>query len=110
MRRDGSAPRQRGRAHVERPAGRRIRRARGARDAFRTEPGRGPASPAAPPAPGRGDLMTTRDIHIHVEKTPAPGFGLVAMRTRITEAIGLVPDLPKTVGTGCGRRRPIAMT
>jgi hypothetical protein len=32
------------------------------------------------------------------------------MRTLITEAIGLVPDLPKTVGTGCGRRRPIAMT
>jgi hypothetical protein len=54
--------------------------------------------------------MTTRDIHIHVEKTPAPGFGHVAMRTLITEAIGLVPDLPKTVGTGCGRRRPIAMT
>jgi len=34
----------------------------------------------------------------------------MAMRTLITEAIGLAPDLPKTVGTGCGRRRPIAMT
>jgi hypothetical protein len=51
-----------------------------------------------------------RDPHIHVEKTPMPGFGHVAMRSLITEAIGLVPDLPKTVGTGCGRRRPIAMT
>ena len=39
-----------------------------------------------------------------------PGFGHAAMRALITEATGLVPDLPKTVGTGCGRRRPIAMT
>ena len=51
-----------------------------------------------------------RDPHVHVEKTPMPGFGHVAMRALITEATGLVPDLPKTVGTGCGRRRPIAMT
>lgn len=32
------------------------------------------------------------------------------MRALITEATGLVPDLPKTVGTGCGVRRPITMT
>ena len=51
-----------------------------------------------------------RDPHIHVEKTPMPGFGHAAMRQLITEAIGLVPDLPKTVGTCCGVRRPIAMT
>ena len=51
-----------------------------------------------------------KDPHIHVEKTPMPGFGHAAMRTLITEAIGLVPDLPKTVGTGCGVRRPLAMT
>ena len=51
-----------------------------------------------------------RDPHIHVEKTPMPGFGHPAMRALITEAIGVVPDLPKTVGTGCGRRRPIGMT
>jgi hypothetical protein len=51
-----------------------------------------------------------KDPHIHVEKTPVPGFGHAAMRALITEATGLVPDLPKTVGTGCGRRRPIAMT
>src|SRR6266851_4342033 len=51
-----------------------------------------------------------KDPHIHVEKTPMPGFGHAAMRALITEAIGLVPNLPKTVGTGCGRRRPIVMT
>ena len=51
-----------------------------------------------------------KDPHIHVEKTPMPGFGHAAMRILITEAIGLIPDLPKTVSTGCGRRRPIAMT
>jgi hypothetical protein len=51
-----------------------------------------------------------KDPHIHAEKTPMPGFGHVAMRALITEATGLVPDLPKTVGTGCSRRRPIAMT
>ena len=51
-----------------------------------------------------------KDPHIHVEKTPMPGFRHAAMRILITEAIGLVPDLPKTVSTGCGRRRPIAMT
>src|SRR5260370_39845367 len=48
--------------------------------------------------------------HIHVEKTPMPGFGHAATRALIIEATGLVPDLPKTVGTGCGRRRPVAMT
>ena len=51
-----------------------------------------------------------KDPHVHAERTPMPGFGHAAMRTLITEATGLVPDLPKTVGTGCGRRRPIAMT
>ena len=51
-----------------------------------------------------------RDPHIHVEKTPMPGFGHPAMRALSTEATGLAPDLPKTVGTGCGRRRPIART
>jgi hypothetical protein len=51
-----------------------------------------------------------RDPHIHAEKVPMPGFGHAAVRELITEAIGLVPDLPKTVGTGCRLRRPIAMT
>ena len=54
--------------------------------------------------------MTARDIHIHAEKTPMPGFGHAATRDLIVRATGLVPDLPKTVGTGCGVRRPLAMT
>jgi len=51
-----------------------------------------------------------KDPHIHIEKTLVPGFGHVAVRSLITEATGLVPDLPKTVGTWCGVRRPIVMT
>jgi hypothetical protein len=51
-----------------------------------------------------------KDPHIHAEKTPMPGFGHAATRQLIADAIGIAPDLPKTVGTGCGRRRPIAMT
>lgn len=51
-----------------------------------------------------------RDPHIHVEKTVTPGFGNAAMRDLIVRATGLAPSLPKTVGTGCGRRRPFAMT
>jgi len=48
--------------------------------------------------------------HVHAEKTPMPGFGHAAARGLIVQATGLVPDLPKTVGTGCGVRRPLAMT
>jgi hypothetical protein len=51
-----------------------------------------------------------KDPYVHAEKTPAPGFGHAAMRAIITEATGLVPDLPKTVGTGCGVRRLLAST
>ncbi len=51
-----------------------------------------------------------RDPHVHVERTPFPGFTHAAMRSLITEATGLAGDLPKTVTTGCGRRRPIAAT
>ena len=51
-----------------------------------------------------------RDPHIHAEKTVLPGFGNAAMRELIAGATGLACDLPKTVGTGCGRRRPFAMT
>jgi hypothetical protein len=51
-----------------------------------------------------------KDPYVHAERTPAPGFGHVAMRSIITAAVGLVPDLPKTVGTGCGVRLPLAMT
>jgi len=51
-----------------------------------------------------------KDPHVHAEKTPMPGFGHAATRALIIQATGLVPDLPKTVGTGCGVRRPLAMT
>jgi hypothetical protein len=51
-----------------------------------------------------------KDPHIHVEKMPMPGFGHAAMRELIVTATGLAPDMPKTVGTGCGKRRPLAMT
>ena len=39
-----------------------------------------------------------------------PGFGHQAIRALITDALGVTPDLPKTVGTGCGLRRPLAST
>ena len=51
-----------------------------------------------------------KDPHVHAEKTPMPGFGHAATRALIVQATGLVPDLPKTVGTGCGVRRPLAVT
>ena len=51
-----------------------------------------------------------KDPNVHAEKTPMPGFGHAAARGLIVQATGLVPDLPKTVGTGCGVRRPLAMT
>jgi hypothetical protein len=51
-----------------------------------------------------------KDPHRHVEKTPVPGFGQVAMADLIGRAIGMAPDLPKTVGTGCGRRRQLSDT
>jgi hypothetical protein len=51
-----------------------------------------------------------KDPHKHVEKTPVPGFGQVAMADLISRAIGIAPDLPKTVGTGCARRRQLSDT
>lgn len=57
-----------------------------------------------------------KDRHIHVEKSPRPGFGRAAVRALIAQAVGLVPNLPKTVGTGAagavrsstGRQQPAA--
>lgn len=50
-----------------------------------------------------------KDPHVHVEKGWIyTGFGTI--RELMSNAIGLVPSAPKTVGTGCGRRRPYAMT
>lgn len=54
-----------------------------------------------------------KDPHVHVEKTQVPGVpgvGYAVMRDLIADALGLATDLPKTVPTGCGRRRPAAMT
>ncbi len=51
-----------------------------------------------------------RDPYVHAEKTSLPGFGHKAIRALITDALGVAPDLPKTVGTGCGLRRPLAST
>ena len=47
---------------------------------------------------------------MHAEKTSLPGFGHKAIQALITDALGVTPDLPKTVGTGCGLRRPFAST
>lgn len=51
-----------------------------------------------------------KDPHKHVEKTPFPGLGQVATADLISRAIGIAPDLPKTVGTGCGKRRQLSDT
>jgi hypothetical protein len=50
-----------------------------------------------------------RDPHVHAEKTIL-GVGHVEMSDFIGRAIGLAVDMPKTVGTGCGRRRQLADT
>lgn len=51
-----------------------------------------------------------RDPYVHAEKTALPGFGHEAIRALLTDALGAAPDLPKTTGTGCGLRRPLAST
>lgn len=51
-----------------------------------------------------------KDPHVHVEKTPFPGLGQVAMADVISQVTGLATDLPKTVGTGCGKRRKLSDT
>lgn len=48
-----------------------------------------------------------KDPHTHVEKDIVFGHALV--RSVITAATGLAVSALKTVGTGCGRRRPYAM-
>lgn len=49
-----------------------------------------------------------KDPHTHVEKDITFGHALV--RSVIAAATGLAPSAPKTVATGCSRRRPYAMT
>ena len=51
-----------------------------------------------------------RDPYVHAEKTSLPGFGHQVIRALLTDALGVAPDLPKTTGTGCGLRRPLAST
>jgi hypothetical protein len=49
-----------------------------------------------------------RDPYVHAEKTALPGFGHQVIRALLTDVIGVAPDLPKTMGTGCGVRRLFA--
>ncbi len=49
-----------------------------------------------------------KDPHIHVEHDQLMGHA--AMRDLLTGATGLASGLPKTVRTGCDKRRPFAMT
>jgi hypothetical protein len=51
-----------------------------------------------------------KDPHVHVEKSAVDLMGNAEMRDLIARATGLACDLPRTVGTGCSRRRPYAMT
>jgi hypothetical protein len=51
-----------------------------------------------------------KDPHTHAERTTVPGFGQMAMRALIADALGVAPDLPKMVRTGCGVRRSFAST
>jgi hypothetical protein len=50
-----------------------------------------------------------KDPLVHVERTLL-GMGQIEMTDLIARAIGLAPDLPKTCGTGCGRRRQLSDT
>jgi hypothetical protein len=51
-----------------------------------------------------------KDPHIHAEKTTLPGFGQLAMRALIIDALGIAPGLPKMVRTGCDLRRSFLST
>jgi hypothetical protein len=51
-----------------------------------------------------------RDPYVHAEKTSLPGFGHKAIQALLADALGVIPDLPKTVGPGCGLRRPFTST
>ena len=60
--------------------------------------------------PESREEIVMRDPYVHAEKTLLPGFGHQAIRALLTDALGVAPDLPKTVGTGCGLRRPLSST
>ena len=50
-----------------------------------------------------------KDPHVHAEKTNL-GFGQTEIADFVAAATGLAGDLPKTCGTGCGKRRQLADT
>jgi hypothetical protein len=52
----------------------------------------------------------TRDPRVHAEKTITPGFGHAAIGALLLTATGLGGPPPKTVATGCGKRRPFTRT
>lgn len=53
--------------------------------------------------------MSSRDTLIHAEKTTL-GVGQAELRNLLADVTGLAGDLPKTCGTWCGKRRPLART
>jgi hypothetical protein len=53
--------------------------------------------------------MSHRDMLIHAEKTTL-GLGQAELRNLVAGVTGLAGDLPRTCGTWCGKRRPLART
>lgn len=53
--------------------------------------------------------MSPRDTLTHAEKTTL-GAGQAEMRNLLAAVTGLAGDLPRTCGTWCGKRRPLART
>ena len=51
--------------------------------------------------------MSPKDTLIHAEKTTL-GIGQAELRNLVADVAGLAGDLPKTCGTWCGKRRPLA--
>ena len=51
-----------------------------------------------------------KDPYTHAEKTPLPGFGSLAMRALVAQALGVALGPPQTVSTGCGLQRPFSST
>jgi hypothetical protein len=53
--------------------------------------------------------MSPKDTLAYAEKTTL-GVGQAELRTLVTDVTGLAGNLPKTCGTWCGKRRPLART
>ncbi|GHF45066.1 hypothetical protein FHX82_001766 [Amycolatopsis bartoniae] len=52
--------------------------------------------------------MTGSDPHVHVERKVLEAGG--AVRSAVTSLLGVVPESPSVVTTGCGIAVPLAMT